>query len=184
MTAVAATNGHAPVSPNPYAQRDEHLSSGVAAEIESLRRLLDAELEGRAEIEALLDNSKERERRLARAIAILEHGSQTQQQAAAAAAKPKPAAKDTTNWNVSAETVERVREAFFAYYATEGEGEPFTMTTLAAWMGKNRKGIGGETIRRAFEVLRRDEIIRVCGTTRGGGKMFAPMPEQQQLNAA
>jgi hypothetical protein len=176
-TAVEASNGHVQIQLHDFAAQDRRLADVLGNEIDSLRELLDAELNSRDELAQLLERSKERERRITRAIAVLEGGINqhaVSSKPAAAKAKPKP---KSTLWDVSEATVERVRVGFMRYWTEQPTPEqPFTQTVLAAWMGEQGNGIGGETIRRAMDRLREREVVRVCGTTRGGGKLYAPMP--------
>lgn len=174
-TAVEASNGH--VQLHDFDAHDRRLAEVLGDEINDLRSLLDDEIKGRDHLKSLLDRSVERERRITRAIAVLE-GTNAQSAASkpTTASKPKPkGTKDS--WTVGEETVERVRVAFLRYWDEQPEPQqPFTQTVLAAWMGEQGRGVGGETIRRVMERLRQREIVRVTGTTRGGGKLYAPMP--------
>jgi hypothetical protein len=178
-TAVEASNGHVQIQLHDFAAQDRRLADVLGNEIDSLRELLDAELNSRDELAQLLERSKERERRITRAIAVLEGGiNQHAVSSKPAAAKAKPKPKKSTLWDVSEATVERVRVGFLRYWTEQPTPEqPFTQTALATWMGEQGNGISGETIRRAMDRLREREIVRVCGTTRGGGKLYAPMPE-------
>lgn len=178
---TALSNGHAEQREMLLRDRDvfaahgDAMASALDDQIASMRKLLADELSGRRELERLLDESKERERRMARVIAILDGGAATPAQAKAqATGKQRGAKKGNGDWNVSDETVERVRMAFVRY--AETTDEPVTRTKLAAWMSQHDDGIGGETIRRATEVLREREIVRKCGTTRGGGGLYTLMP--------
>jgi hypothetical protein len=174
---TALSNGHQPrlADADVFVAHDDSMASALDDQTSDMRRLLAAELDGRDHLEKLLEQSKERERRLTRAIAILDGGTTSSSPKAAASkptAKPKP--KTNENWTVSEETVERVLDAFKRYAVDHPD--PFTQTTLATWMGEQGEGIGGETIRRAMTALRDREIVRKCGTTRGGGALWALMP--------
>jgi len=166
-------NGHAPMrAENPLVAHDRHLRDVLAAEVEDLNAILEEEIAIRRELEALLEASKLRERRIARAVAILID------EPAPAASKPapKPKVKAHDKWEVSEPTIERVWDGYRQYVAKHGN-DPITRTVLGAWMTENGQGIGGETIRKAFDALRERELIRMAGTTRGGGKLWALMPE-------
>lgn len=175
-----STNGHVV----PHADTPDHETHDVAMrdamreQVSSMRALLDQELATRSHLERLLDESKQRERRLTRAVAALE-GDSISATHAVAKPKPQPKAKANDGWAVSDDTVERVWQAFQRYDAEIAHGEPFTMTSLARWMGEQGQGVGGETIRRAFAVLREREHVRKAGTTRGGGVLFTQMPSGQ-----
>jgi hypothetical protein len=175
MTALADTNGHTQLRSDGFADRDKHLADVLEAEVDDLRALLDDELKGRDELAQLLERSRERERRLTRAIAVLEGG--VNQQAPRKTAATAAAKEPKGGWEVSSATVERVHAAFLRYWNEEANGQPFTQTTLATWLGQHGQGIGGDTIRKAMHTLRDRELVRKCGTTRGGGKLWAPMPE-------
>ena len=196
-TALEALNGH--VVPDhehvheheqlraqhDFDARDQRLTETLAAEVNGLRELLDDELVARDHLTALLERSKERERRITRAIAVLEGTSAqgaTSSSARPAAAAPKASAKKKNAWDVSEATVERVRDGFMRYWRDVSQGEPFTQTLLCTWMGENGEGVGGDTIRRVMAKLREREIVRVTGTTRGGGKLWAPMPEHAHVD--
>jgi hypothetical protein len=53
-----------------------------------------------------------------------------------------------------------------------GDGATFTAATL----GK-ADGLSPDTARKAIAALREREIVRFVSTTRGGGKLYALMPE-------
>ena len=52
--------------------------------------------------------------------------------------------------------------------------EPMTATQLA----NANDGLSHEAVRRAYDVLHREGRIRLTARTRGGGKLYAPMPEE------
>jgi hypothetical protein len=167
MTALEATNGHVPQQPHDFDEHDRQLAGTLETQVH--------ELKGREHLASLLERSKQRERRLTRAITALESGAP---QATTTTATTKTAAAKAKKlaWTPSEATVQRVFDGFQRYTAEFGD-EPFTMTVLAKWMGQNGEGVGGETVRRAVEVLRSREQLRKCGTTRGGGALWALMPE-------
>jgi hypothetical protein len=187
-TTDPARNGHstdAPTLERTLATRDREVSAFLDEKIAELRDMLDVELEGRTELEALLDASKARERRITRALAVLEDqplNNHAPKQAAPAAAKPRDR-KNENEWRVSEPTIERVLDAF-TRYSVEHPAEPFTMTVLAAWMKEHGEGVGGETVRKAVHTLRDRGLVRACGTTRGGGTLYALMPSHGELEAS
>lgn len=77
-------------------------------------------------------------------------------------------------WVVSDERVEFVYNRF-KELARELEGGLITPTQLSDMT----KGISGETARKAFDAMREREMIRLAGSTRGGGKLYALMPEDE-----
>jgi hypothetical protein len=178
MTALSETNGHVVQQQlrHDFEVHAEQMSTAMDEQVGAMRGLLEDELKERTHLEQLLEASKERERRLAKAVAVLEGGvNQHAMRAPTQTSKPKPKKKD--DWNVSAKTVERVLEGFTRYWNEEANGEPFTQTMLATWLTAQGQGIGGDTIRKAMGSLRDRELVRKCGTTRGGGILWAPMPD-------
>ena len=55
---------------------------------------------------------------------------------------------------------------------------PISMTALAPQTG----GIGKDTVRRALWWLREEGRVRHAGTTQGGGKLWAAMPEEARVS--
>lgn len=178
MTALSETNGHVEQHSHDFEVHGEQMSSAMDEQVIAMRALLDDELKERTHLEQLLEASKERERRLMKAVAVLEGGNIPQGLRSTppkpAKAKPKAAAGE---WNVSAKTVERVHEGLTRFWQEEAHGEPFTQTALATWLTRHGGGASSDTIRKAMGVLRERELVRKCGTTRGGGILWAPMPD-------
>src|SRR3954467_9199633 len=59
--------------PSPdWAEVDARRSFSIAEQIEDMRRMVQEEIDSRAEVEQFVDASRERERRLVKAIAVLE----------------------------------------------------------------------------------------------------------------
>jgi predicted phage tail protein len=177
-----STNGlhlpdvHMPTNSVDFEAQAEQMTVAMRDQIAAMRALLDNEVAGRSHLEQLLDDSKEREKRLVRAVAVLEGGVNNHAITAKPKKPSKPAAKDN-GWNVSEATVQRIWAAFQRYATEVAGGEPFTQTSMAAWMTANGEGVGGDTIRKSMLALRERELVRVAGTTRGGGKLWAPMPD-------
>lgn len=191
MTALA-TNGHVPgvqALPlddvvdgqlhDPIEAAEKAMQFRIRDFAHGLREELTRASNQRMDLERLLAVAKNNERRLAKAIMSLEGETDAPKPSTSSTpAKSKSKNKATgkaEKWNVSDATVERVWNAFLRYSQLMN-GEPFTMTTLARWMGEQGEGIGGETVRRAVDRLRDTERVRKCGTTRGGGLLWAPMP--------
>jgi hypothetical protein len=95
-----------------------------------------------------------------------------------AAVKPAKRSKGD-DWRPSDEKVDIVWQAFRE--AWRQNPKPLTHTAL----GKQLP-MGPDTLRKAFDVLRERELIRVAGTARGGGKLWALMPasEDERLTVA
>lgn len=162
MTVVS--NGHAP-NRDDFEAVDERLAAVLDAEVSDLQEILDDELSARAQLQALFEKSKTREKRLRRAIAALsgESAQHTTQQ-------DKATRQAGMTWHVSDEAVERVWAGFMKLY--DQKGEPVTQTMVSDSM----EGIGPDTVRKSLERLRSTERVRLAGKTRGGGKLWAPMP--------
>jgi hypothetical protein len=90
-------------------------------------------------------------------------------QGASKVAAAKPAKRPKGDWRPSEDKVEMVWQAFRE--AWQQSPQPLSHTAL----GKQLP-MGSDTLRKAFDVLRERELIRVAGTARGGGKLWAPMP--------
>lgn len=117
-----------------------------------------------ADLEPLRDERK----RLVAALGAIapEHPRIAPATPAAPARRP---GKERQRWNVS----ERKRGQ--ALEALRALGEPVSTAVVA-----QRAGMARETARKALEVMRDDEIVRVAGTKQVAGhpvKLYAPMPE-------
>jgi integrase len=130
---------------------------------DDLQELLEAEQHVRDELEDALAASRDREKALVRALSAL----QDEPAAPAAPTKAKAKAKQQTTPLVSEDKVERVLQALVTL---SGDG-PVTRTQIV-----ERTAIGHEAVRRALDLLREREAIRVAGRGRGGGILWAPMP--------
>jgi hypothetical protein len=74
------------------------------------------------------------------------------------------------NWQASEESIEKVLAAMKAW-----PEETCTQTQLT-----QAASLAPETVRRAVDALRERELVRVAGTTRGGGKLLALMPDVER----
>lgn len=175
MTAIA--NGHAPAdSDTPdllavFQEHEEEMRDGMRDLVVSAQMLLRDASKHRTQLEALLDESKQRERRLAKVISDLTGESATtakkQQQSAAD--------RDKHDWTPSEERIEAIKRAFFEFAEQQGDGAPFTQTEVARFMKESNRGVSSETIAKAVVILRDREVLRAAGKTRGGGTLWAPM---------
>lgn len=163
---------------------DNEVVARLDAHAAELRALLADEGARRDILEQLLERSKHRERQLTKAVQSLELAAN--HQAAELEARkpgPKPAAKkpasgtNKATWTPSEERVQHIWQQFQRYASEVANGEPFTQTTLATWMGGNGDGVASDTVRKVMGILRERELIRKTGTTRGGGTLWAPMRE-------
>lgn len=169
---TAMTNGHV----SPTTERTEfdaaadHMRSAVADQVASMRALLHQEVAGREHLEQLLNDSKDREKRLQRAVDALE-GTPARPAAKQPAAPAKPAKADRA---VSPQRMEVAFAALTKVY--EREGKAVTRTMVVEHLAGTNGAMSHGTCRKAFEQLRDDERVRIAGATRGGGKLWAPMP--------
>jgi hypothetical protein len=160
------------------AARARSTLDGLVAELELG---IDAERRGRADVEAALAESKDREARMRKALGALEGKPPSH-----AGRQARPAAS-TGGWNVSEDRVQFVYEQFKAWVAAEPDVE-HSKTKLGAWINERAKergesGLAGETVSKAMEVLRERELVRVARALRGGGKEFALMPVDEHAAA-
>lgn len=135
--------------------------------IDGLSRALEAEQVVHDELEQALTASRERLRRWHKALTAI-----TDETPAPAPAKAKAKAKAKTpanDWTPTPAKVERVYQALVAL--SRAGRQDITRTMLV-----ERASLGHDTVRRALEVLRADERIRIAGSGRGGGKLWALMP--------
>jgi hypothetical protein len=84
--------------------------------------------------------------------------------------------REMKDWHISDERVAMV-ETRFRELVAETEDGRLAGGTLA----KATPGISPETARRALNVLREREVVRLAGTGRGGAIYFALMPERQKI---
>lgn len=153
---------------------DGRRSETLHEQIEDLKRMAREEADSRAEVERFVDASRERERRLLKAVAALEGmplgaGGKPKLNGAAPKAKAK-----SHDWSVNPATVEAAFEAARRLVAETGE-ETFTRAQLAKAIGRSP-----ETTRRAVDHLRDQERVRLAGKSGNGGKtatnLYALMP--------
>jgi len=115
---------------------------------------------------AALAEGKARRDHLKKALEHLTGDSEKYRPKKAAAAAGKKGSGKAVKWEVSEDRVQKVLEGF------RQEQEPITPTQLAG-----KIGVTGETAKKAVEKLRERELIRYMGGTRGGGSLYALMPE-------
>ena len=145
------------------AMEAEH-QANVDRTVTGLRELAAAEVEARAEYEQLVEQSKQRERRIARAITALEGGGP--------GTKPKPKPKAVQP--VGEEVIEAVL-ATMRQLAAEGH-EPVTRLQVVEAMPER----SGETVRRGLNELRERQLIRLAGRNGNGrtaARLYAVMPD-------
>lgn len=160
-------------APRPeWVEVDERRSFSIAEQIEDMKRLAREEAESRAEVERFVDSSRERERRLLKAIAALEGvplGAGGKPKAA-----PKVAAKAPAVQLVSPAVADEILVVVRELLAGR-EDQTFSRPELAKLMPRS-----GETIRRGLELLREQERVRLAGkrgTGRTAKNLYALMPD-------
>jgi hypothetical protein len=160
---TSPTNGHVAefhaATPSVTDAIDEHVRG-----MEQLLVPLRAE---RDRVKAQLNDLNARERAIIHACAALRGngGGSTP----ASAPKAKPTAGTKGGWTPSEERLKSLFELIVK------EGEPVSPTQLA---GKT-EGLGVETATKGFRILRERELLRVTAKLRGGGALFAPMPDAE-----
>jgi hypothetical protein len=162
-----ATNGHHPATQpevDDLAARVTELAHASDEFFDSVRgqfaTQIERELNIQAELTTLLDASRKRSRAMSKALDSLDGGP---------AAKPKPkSSKNGHEWTVSEAKIQEVVNIM------RGTGEPMT----AASLGKH-DGLSPESARRALLHLRDREVVRFVRKGRGGGDLFALMPDAE-----
>lgn len=150
------TEAHAALQVAPDLQEAETPDDGLGAIREELREHLAVEQARHAQLADELATVKARESSLAKALSALSNE---------APAPPAPPKHGASGWVPSEDKVAAVFAAVLA------AGEPVTQTQVATATRQ-----AGETTRRCMELLRERQLIRLVGTTRGGGRTFAAMP--------
>lgn len=176
MTAAAENgtglDGPAFVAPVPELASQRHALDKM---IRELGELIAEERANRVAAERAVLDSKERERRLLRALAALE--GETTMQVARKASGPRGG--KIGDWHISDKKCDDVFEKFCALVMSTGK--PTTPTMLA----HANPGLSPESSRRALDRLRGEERVRLAGKTRGGGRLFDLMPDtKRELEAA
>lgn len=182
---VAVTNGLPPALDgelvDPITLAEQAMRESLDDHVLDLRNLLTRESQRRAMLEHLLAQAKEHERRIAKAILVLDGDSAQSPATPTSTASPtngrgkakRPLSK--TDWTISEGRVAQVL-ADLERWQGEHPGEGITPTQFQRWMRAQGQGAGVETLMRAFVKLRERELIRVAGRTRGGGTLYALMP--------
>jgi hypothetical protein len=163
-TTPAASNGHMPDTPaDPYAEHVAAQKAALEQQVASMRELVEGEQVIRDGLQRLLDESKAREKVVHRALdALLSQPGQKP--------TPKPQAKPQPGeWAVSDKKVAQVLDALIEHTAN---GEAISGNRLA-----DVSPLSAEAIRRSLGVLRERGLARIAGASRGGGKLWLPMPE-------
>jgi response regulator of citrate/malate metabolism len=102
---------------------------------------------------------REKQKRLEKALTALQARSRS------TAARP---GRNTNVWIPSAKTIDETMALLIS------QDEPISITALS-----QQTKISRDTLRRAVETLRERGHARITGMTRGGGKLYAAMPEQK-----
>jgi DNA-binding transcriptional ArsR family regulator len=99
-----------------------------------------------------------------------------------APAKPAPAKQAAKRgggkqWRVSDLKVEEVRQRIVALMPDSPHKVGEVPVVTISYVADNSEGISRESVEQAMNALREREVVRIAGTGRGGGKLFALMPE-------
>lgn len=157
-----------------YLESTRRTASRIVDELTDLR---DAERNLVNELTRQAGEARARQTSYERALTAL--GARTRRAPAAApAAKPSGGRKDRTKeWQVSDAKVavveRRLRELLPTSPHKAGNG---VAAVTAGWVADNTDGLTPESAKKALAVLREREVVRVAGTSRGGGVLFALMP--------
>jgi hypothetical protein len=81
------------------------------------------------------------------------------------------------NWQISDDRVKAIEARVHALLPSSPHKVGDVPTITAGWIADNTDGVTPETARRGLNVLRDREVLRVAGTGKGGGVLFALMPE-------
>jgi CRP-like cAMP-binding protein len=139
-------------SAGPPPPSGDDAARSIDGHIQALREMAANEAESRREAERYVEASRERERRLEKAIAALEGVPL----GAGGRPKAKATAKSST-WRVGDQVVSEVEAALRALLASDG-AEAATVPQVAEATGRSR-----ETVRRALERLREQGTVRLAG---------------------
>jgi DNA-binding transcriptional ArsR family regulator len=147
----------------PVADLEQRAVFSIGEQVAELRRLAQAEAQGRAEVERYVAASRDRERRIVMAIRALE--------GIAPRAKAKPAAKPNTGTKISAERTELI------FQTVREAGEPVSTQRLveATELAQSQVSAG-------LRVLREEGRIRLAGKDESSKapvkpNLYAVMPD-------
>lgn len=132
------------------------------SEVATMRAMLEDERALEQRLAEQAEAARNRRRRLEKVVEILS-GEQP---------KAKPMTPGPGAWRVSDQKLGRVWDLM------RQQTEPFTVGGLAAVT----PGLSAGTARRAADVFRERELLRVVGRGRGGGTLFAVMPGASELD--
>lgn len=153
---MAATNGVIDsASVQELERQGRAQADSMDGQIASIRELVEREERVREALRIHTSACEDRLRRLKRALNALVDEPVSQ-------ARPKP-----KEWNISPEKVEQIYRLFVE------AGEPRTPSQLAGPVS----GLSNESVAKALVVLRQDGRMRLVGKTRGGGRLYAVVPQ-------
>lgn len=151
-------NGHQPDPLQALRDYAEQVAVSSRAHAEQLEVELQSEQRLQTEIKSLLEQSRDRERGMRKAVEALT-GERTEP-----VKRGSTRAASGANWTISQKKVQEVWDVILQ------QGGQFKPTEL------REQGLSGEAVRRSIIVLRNQELIRVAGSLRGGGKLYDLMP--------
>lgn len=161
-----------------YLESTTKTASRIAEELAELR---DSESALEVELTRQANEARARKDTYQRALNALTKGSAAPARAPAQAPRPRSSGvriSRKADWQVTDEKVEEVRQRMIALLPTSphkaGNGDP---AITAGFVADNTDGLSPEAAKKALTVLREREQIRVAGTGKGGGVLFALMPD-------
>lgn len=93
-------------------------------------------------------------------------------------AKPAPKGRASAqNQPIADEKVELIRQRAVELLPGSPHRVGDVHAITAGWLAENTDGLSPETARRGLLVLRDREVVRVAGSGKGGGVLYALMPE-------
>lgn len=135
----------------------EEVAAFSREEADRLSTGLEREQTLQAEIRTLLEDSQHRERGMRKAVEALTAERQRSTKGTAPAGR-------SAGWTISQA---KVQEVWDLIRRQPGDFKPTDL---------REQGASGEAVRRSLVVLREQELIRVAGKLRGGGRLYALMP--------
>lgn len=134
-----------------------------------LEDLLEKQEQEAERLSGLLHESQTKCKRYRRALGDLKGTSDVDQR------NKRASGKSGHSWNISEDKLQKVWKRIQELVGPE---DTFTGTDI----GNQTPGLSGEAVRRAMVVLRERELLRKAGSGRGGGTIYALMPNATEAN--